>query len=192
MRKIFLVLVLACLGMCPASAQQTPPQAAPGTGTAGQALPSDAATRDQVLKLLEVQQVRRNITIMLEGMKSQMNSSAEQAFRQKVPNPTSQQLQRLHGFTDDIFSEISVDDLIDSIIPVYQRHLTRTDVDGIVAFYSSAIGQKILREQPAMMRESMQAAGAVQQQKMGALTKKLDERIKQMADEENNPAPDTK
>jgi len=45
--------------------------------------------------------------------------------------------------------------MLDDMIPVYQRHLTKQDVDSMLAFYNTPTGQKLLREQPAMMAEGM-------------------------------------
>lgn len=49
-----------------------------------------------------------------------------------------------------------VEDVIDKIIPVYQRHFTREDIDGLIKFYRTPLGQKVVREMPAVMHESMQ------------------------------------
>jgi hypothetical protein len=43
------------------------------------------------------------------------------------------------------------------MIPIYQRHFSKTDVNSMTSFYSSPTGQKFLREMPAVMAESMQA-----------------------------------
>jgi hypothetical protein len=66
--------------------------------------------------------------------------------------------------------------------------LTRSDVRALLAFYSSPPGQKILREQPAMIRESMQATGAGQQKKMEAVLAKMDLRMQQLIEQEQGKA----
>jgi len=43
------------------------------------------------------------------------------------------------------------------VVPVYQKHLSKGDVDDMVVFYSTPTGKKIMREMPAMMTEGMQA-----------------------------------
>ncbi len=189
MRKLTLLLLILFAGVLSLSAQQSLAEAAARSKAGSQALPQDAPAREQVLKLLDLLQVRKNVEIMFAGIKEQARNGAEQGFRSKVPNPTPQQTQQLHALVDDMFSEMSVDEVIEIIVPVYQRHLTKSDIDGIIGFYTSAVGQKLLREQPAMMQESMQAAGARQQQKMEALLKKLDSRINQMVEENSQPAP---
>ena len=49
-----------------------------------------------------------------------------------------------------------MDEMMDAMIPAYQKHLTRGDIDNIVAFYSTPTGAKVLREMPAMLAEAMQ------------------------------------
>jgi uncharacterized protein len=66
------------------------------------------------------------------------------------------------------------------MIPVYQKHLTKGDVEAMGAFYASPTGQKLLREMPAMTAESMQAAGPRIQQMM----ENVMDRVEQMAKED--------
>ena len=105
---------------------------------------------------------------------------------EKVPNPSPEQLKSLHAIVDDVFGEISLEDIIKDVVPVYQRHLTKTDVSALVTFYSSPVGQKVLREQSAMVRESMEATAAGQQRKMESLMARLELRVQQLALEEQN------
>jgi hypothetical protein len=218
MRK-FAFLCLVILASLPVVAQQspatTPAQSQPadqkskGTrgGDAGigtilgttapppqiltRALPADAPTRDQVMTLLELLQVRKNMAAVMGSMKQIMRDAAEQSFRERVPNPTPKQLAALHGMFDDIIDAMSVDDLISAIIPIYQRHLTKTDIEELIRFYSSPVGQKLLREQPQIIQESMQAGVAVQQARMDEIKAKIAQRAQEMreASEDAIPAP---
>jgi len=43
------------------------------------------------------------------------------------------------------------------IIPIYQRHLTHSEIRSILDFYGSPVGHKLLQNTPVMMGESMQA-----------------------------------
>jgi hypothetical protein len=180
MRKFMLMLaVLICLTF-PLSAQQSVAEMAAQAKASKQALPANAPSREQVLKFFDVLQVRRNMQLVIEGMKEQMKNGAEQGFRHKLPDATPEQIQQMQAMVEDSFSEISFDELINAIVPVYQRHLSKNDIDSILAFYASPAGQKLLGEQPAIMRESMEVAGAVQQKKMETILRKLDERMDQM------------
>jgi hypothetical protein len=63
----------------------------------------------------------------------------------------------MDSFMDEFTKTLDVSGMLGDFIPIYQRHLTRQDVQAMLAFYDSPTGQKILREQPAMMAEGMQA-----------------------------------
>lgn len=189
---------LVCIA--PAIAQQptappakTPtPQASGAPGAAKKrGAENPAATKPtdaQVRKLLELLRVRDDLQATLDSMRLHMQREAEQVFRDKFPNPSPQQLQSVKSIVDDSFQEVSLDDLIQDLVPVYQRHLTRSDVQALVAFYSSAPGQKILREQPAMIKESMQATGSNQQKRMEAVLARMELRMQQFVEQEQNKA----
>jgi len=58
----------------------------------------------------------------------------------------------------DLIQGMPVDDLIQAMIPAYQKHFTRSDIQAMNAFYSSPVGQKVLEELPAVTQEGAQAA----------------------------------
>jgi uncharacterized protein len=176
----------------PAKAQSAP--AATGNQSAPQvAATSDKPTAAQVLRLLQLLRVRDELRATLDTMKQQMKGEAEQMFRDKIPNPTAEQLKSVNGILDQSFAELSLDDLINDLVPIYQRHLSRSDVQALVAFYTSPPGQKILREQPAILRESMQAAGNGQQKRMEVMLAKVEVRMQQLIDQEQGkPGPEKK
>jgi hypothetical protein len=140
------------------------------------------------MKLLDLLQVRDSLQVTLDAVRKQMRTSAEDQFREKILKPSPEQLKAIQGIVDDAFGAISVDDMIKDVVPVYQKHLTRSDVRALVAFYSSPPGQKILREQPAMIRESMQATGAGQQKRMEAMIAQVDLQVQQLIEQEQGKA----
>jgi hypothetical protein len=179
-RSIFILIAAIFCGTLSLNAQQSVAEIAAQAKASKQALPADAPSREQILKFFDVLQVRQNMQVAMDGMKEQMKSGAEQGFRHKLPDATAEQIHQMQAMVDDAFSEISYDELLESMVPVYQRHLSKSDIDGILAFYASPAGLKLLHEQPAIMRESMEAAGTVEQKRMDGILKKLDTRMDQM------------
>ena len=167
-----------------AQQSQAPAKSASKAQTARPAAIDGPPSAEQVMELLELLQVRDSLQVTLDAVKKQMRNSAEDQFREKILNPSPEQLKSVQAIVDDAFGDLSADDMIKDVVPVYQKHLTRSDVRALVAFYSSPAGQKILREQPAMIRESMQAAGASQQKKMEKVLAKLDLRVQQLIEQE--------
>ncbi len=189
MRRVVLLAFLALFSL-PLCAQQSVAEIA-AQAKAARALPANAPTRDQVLTLFDLLQVRKNMATMMDSMKKVAQEAAEQNFRQRVPDATPKQLELMNKMIDDMFGEMHVDEFVDVSISIYQNHLTKSDIDEIIKFYSSPVGQKLLREQPQMMQESMKAAGEIQQKRMESISQKMDQRMQELVDasQEKSPAP---
>jgi hypothetical protein len=65
------------------------------------------------------------------------------------------------------------------MIPIYQRHFSKTDIDAMSVFYASPTGQKMMREMPALTSESMQVSYARMQKQMDAMTKQAEKIVKE-------------
>lgn len=50
----------------------------------------------------------------------------------------------------------SMDELVDMLTPVYEKHLTNADLKKVIEFYQTPIGVKFAQKSPAIMQESMQ------------------------------------
>jgi len=184
MRRIALILSMIILSAIPACAQAAPGSTPSKTSGPRPAVTDGPPTAAQVMKLLDLLQVRDSLQVTLDAVRKQLRTNAEDQFRDKILKPSPEQLKAIRGIVDDAFGAISADTMIQDVVPVYQKHLTRSDVRALVAFYSSPPGQKILREQPAMIRESMQAAGAGQQKRMEAVIAEVDVRVQQLIEQE--------
>jgi len=182
MRKTIVLLAMVAMAS-PLFGQQSLAEAAAAAKTARGHQAADTPTHDQVVKLLDLLQVRKNMAVMLDGMKQAMKEGAEQGFRERVPNPTTQQLEALHGMVDDMLADLPLDEMVEAIVPIYQRHLSKSDIDEMVRFYSGTVGQKLLREQGSMLRESMEAGAQIQQKRMDQMLSKIRERVDRMMEE---------
>ncbi|HST79790.1 MAG TPA: DUF2059 domain-containing protein, partial [Verrucomicrobiae bacterium] len=148
------------------------------------AVQSEKASEAQILKLLDMLQIRDNLQITLNAMKTQMQHGSEEMLREKIARPTDEQIKSVDKIVDEEFAKISMDDLVRDVVPIYQRHLTRSDVAALIAFYSSPVGQKLRREQPDMMKESMEATSAGQREKMEQLLARVEIRLEQFIETE--------
>jgi len=63
-------------------------------------------------------------------------------------------------FWDEFMSEIKPDELIDLIIPLYQKYYTDEDIDNMIIFYNSSTGKKAISVMPQLMQESMKIGQA--------------------------------
>jgi hypothetical protein len=132
-----------------------------------------APTREEVMKFLEVTQAKSRVAQMLEGMSKQARLGAERGCKQKMPDATPEQLARVDAIADSIFKEFSPDELIEAIVPIYQRHLSKSNIDAILAFYASPAGQTLLRETPAILASPWRQGARSAARKWGASTSGL-------------------
>jgi uncharacterized protein len=149
--------------------------------------PDTPATRQDVLQLFSVMQINQQMHTMMDAMMKQQKSLVHDTARRKNPSITQQELNRLDRMMDETVKDFPVEGMLDDMVPVYQKHLSKTDVAAMGTFYSSATGQKLLREMPAMTSEAMQAAYGRLQKQMEIMTERIDEAIKE--NEQQKPAP---
>jgi hypothetical protein len=146
---------------------------------------SDAApsvpSKEEVLKFMEVLRIRPQLTQYFDVLAKQAKEGADEAFQQKVPDATPAQLAEVDKFAENLFKDMPIDEMVNAMIPIYQKHLTKEDLDGILAFYASPVGLKLQREQPAMTQEGMQAGGEIGRRRLGAMMQQMDDFITKMA-----------
>ena len=58
-------------------------------------------------------------------------------------------------FWSDFMKEVHTDELVDLIVPVYDRNLTHDDVKELIRFYESPTGKKFVSVLPKITQESM-------------------------------------
>jgi len=197
MRKsiaLFIVLlaavpVLAQQGVAEA-AKQTKRNAQKKTG-ATKALPADAPTRQEVLKLFDMLQISKTMEMAIQAAKQQSNEMAEELIEEKAPTATPEQKQQIRQMVTEEMTQAlgpqAIREMMEATVPVYQRHLSKSDLQAMMAFYSSPVGQKVLREQPAMMQESMKAAAGIQERIARGVFLKIDERMEEMMHSDKQP-----
>jgi hypothetical protein len=140
------------------------------------------ASREDVVKLFNTMNIHEQMRLVMESVLKQQRAMVHDSLKKRTPQITDEELARLDQLTTDVMKDMPTDTLLDDMIPVYQKHLTRSDVDAMNTFYASPTGQKLMREMPAMTAESMQAAAP----HMQAMMDKIMDRAEQMAREERD------
>jgi uncharacterized protein len=149
------------------------------------------ATREDVLKLFDVMNIRDQMRMVMESVAKQQRTMIHDAMRKRSPQISEEELAHMDQGTSDLMKDLPIDGMIDDMVPVYQKHLTRHDVEAMSAFYSSATGQKLLREMPAMTTESMQAAAPRIQAMMDKVMDRAEKMTKDERDKKTQPKPTT-
>lgn len=100
--------------------------------------PSEA----QVRELMQVMNVPGQFTVMNNQMAAMM----------------SQQLPCVPAtFWQTYIDKNGVEQLTTAMIPAYQHHFTADEVAGLIKFYRTPLGQKLVAEMPATMAEAAQS-----------------------------------
>jgi len=183
--SFFAVLFVALLLPGPSEAQTS--EKTQETVGSSQSLPPGAASRNEIEQLF----VAMDLHKQMEGYLQAFENSFLQSMEAQMTGITQKQKEELsklsHQLFDKFMDKEGVDQLLEDMIAVYQRHLTQSDVKAIVAFYSSPAGKKLLHEQPLMVQESMPVVMASSQKRMEEIKKQMnfDERIRQIVSEKD-------
>ena len=119
---------------------------------------TDPATRDDIILYLRTMRshdlVKKMMEVQSESMQKLMH---DQILQDKGTLPPDFD-KRMKKAMSDLVKNMPVDDIIQAMIPAYQDHFTRGDIQAMNTFYSSPVGQKVLEELPAVNQECMKAA----------------------------------
>jgi hypothetical protein len=87
---------------------------------------------------------------------------------------------KIDAMMSEMLDRMPMDEMMQAMIPAYQKHLTRGDIDNLVAFYSTPTGAKLLRDLPAIMAESMQDMMPIMTKYMETVQKRVQEETDEM------------
>jgi len=153
------------------------------TGVAQQSAADAPATKEDVQRYLDVMHSREMMTQMVEAMSKPIHQMIhEQYLKDKDKLPADFEA-RMNKCMDDSLKSFPWDEVLQAMVPVYQKHLTKGDIDAIVAFYSAPTGQKLLKEMPVMMGEAMQAMMPILRKQTDAMKEQVQQQTAQMLKE---------
>jgi hypothetical protein len=175
MKKVCLILAISFILCVPAMAQQNPADA--------------PATQADVEKYLETMHSREMMNQMIEAMAKPMQQVVhEQYLKHKDVLPLDYET-KVNKMMQDMLAEMPWEEMIQAMVPAYQKHFTKGDLDALTAFYSSPTGQKVLHEMPGLMADSMQVMMPLMQQHIEKVTGRLREEETAMLKEAEKTPP---
>jgi len=154
------------------------------TVTLAQQSPKDApASKEDVQRYLDAMHSRELMSQMVDAMIKPMHQMLhEQYLKDKDKLPADFE-PRMNKLVDDYMKSFPWDEMLQSMVPVYQKHFTKGDIDAIVAFYSAPTGQKLLKEMPEIMAESMQTMMPLLQKQMASMQERVEQEVAAMLKE---------
>jgi len=149
---------------------------------------AEPASREDVQNLFAVLNLDRMMKVTMQAAAEQVKTNLPEIMKQQnIEIPKDQ----LDAMTEDMFHDYPMKEVLDSMVPVYQKHLNKADVANIVAFYQSPTGQKMLNEMPEMSKEAMQAANPVMKEWMSSLMQRMQDKARSLARQNASRKPET-
>jgi uncharacterized protein len=144
------------------------------------------ASKEDVENYLQVMHSHEMMANMVNAMTKPMHQMAhEQCLKDKDQLPSDCEA-RMNQYMDSMMKEMPWDEIMDSMVPVYQKHFTKGDLEALTAFYSSPTGQKVLKEMPGIMADAMQSMMPVMQKSIDRMTGRMQDQIAQMKKQSAN------
>lgn len=125
---------------------------------AADAAPSDASLR----QLLEVTESRKLFDSSMQQVDAMMQSAMQQQLEGMQINATEQQA--IDDFRGKVLAmlkqEMGWETLEPAVLDIYRKSFTQKEIDGLLVFYRSEVGQATIRKMPLVMQGSMQMVQA--------------------------------
>ena len=129
-------------------------------------IPSDQQpTTEQLSKLFEVMRIKQQMQSMRQMVPSMVQEQIQAAVKQTEAGLpagsklTAEQRERMQAIMSKYVGKsmdlYPADEMLTDMTAIYQRHLSKDDVDGLIVFYSSPAGQHLLNAQPVIAQEFM-------------------------------------
>ena len=110
----------------------------------------EVATVAQIMHLMDLVGTRELMTQMLQSFLDEQIAELKQLPGDAPPK-----------FWDDVAADarasMNVDEMLGLMVPIYQKHFTASEIQGIIAFYESPTGHKLAAELPQVQAEAMEA-----------------------------------
>lgn len=137
------------------------------------------ATREDIENYLAVMHSHEMMQQMADAMSKPMHKMVHDLYikdKDKLPADFEEKELKI---IDDMYRNMPFDDMMQSMVPVYQKHFTKGDVNALIAFYSSPTGQKMVREMPAIMSEAMEQAMPIMEKYLQNMQQQVQEAFAQ-------------
>lgn len=137
--KLRIVLAGMLLGLLPAPllAQATPQQKI------------EPAKQADIRRLLDLMGTKKLMEQMMSMMHEQIRSSLTRSLPQ---NERGRKM--LDAFFQKFRTKFNPELVIENVVPIYDKYLSAEDVKGLVQFYESPLGQRMIKVLPEITREA--------------------------------------
>jgi uncharacterized protein len=148
------------------------------------------ASKEDVQRYLDATRARDMMKPMVVAMEKPMHQMVHDELLKDGDKLPPDFEARMNKLIDQMMNDLPFDEMINAMIPTYQKHFTKGDMDALTAFYSSPTGQKVLHEMPGIMADSMQSMQPIMSRAMDKMNGRFQEKMAQLIKESGDqPAP---
>jgi uncharacterized protein len=174
MKKTFVAIGLCFLLCAPAFCQQN--------------VADQPATQADVEKYMDAVHSREMMSQMIAAMSKPMHNFVHQEYLKNQDKLPADFEARMSKTMDDMLRDFPWDEILKATLPAYQKHFTKGDMEALTAFYSTPTGQKILREMPALLADSMEIMMPILRKHMDVVSGRLQKEMEAMVKDPPKPS----
>jgi len=115
----------------------------------------DPSKEADIRRLMSLTNFEALIRQTMNGMEGNIKTSMTNALP-----PGNYRDKLVDLFVKKFHSNLRTNELADRAIPVYDRHYSSSEIKELIRFYETPVGQKLLKELPAVSAELQQAGSA--------------------------------
>jgi uncharacterized protein len=173
MKKVLNALVL-CLVLC-----------APGLAQNAADQPATKADVDRYLDAVHSHEMMDQMVVAMSKPIQKMLHEQYEKNKDKLPADFEA---RTSKEMEDMLKDIPWEDMLQAMVPAYQKHFTKGDMDALTAFYSSPAGQKVMREMPGLMADSMEIMMPIISKHVEKVARRMQDEVLASVKESEKPA----
>jgi hypothetical protein len=180
------LLIIPAAAFCQQAANTDAPMAAQAPVIA----PENQPTDEQLSRLFEVMRTKEQMASVMKTLPAMMQQQVTSQIKTMTSKATQgttitpEQQEALDKFTrkymDKAVGLYPAEEMIADMSTIYKRHLSREDVDALIAFYTSPAGQHLLELTPAVMKEYLPMVMGRMQERSKALTEDMTRDLKEI------------
>jgi hypothetical protein len=122
--------------------------------------PAQAVRKQLAEELLVLTETDKNLESTFEMVKQmQMDQLKNIPLPKELSEEDSQKIASMQEkIVDILVEEMGWDKIKEDIIDIYVDVFTKEELEGIIAFYKTPFGQKLIKKQPELLQKSMEIA----------------------------------
>ena len=96
------------------------------------------------------------IFFKVSGVETTYKSAISSMMDMMAKNMNITDIEMIKELKDEMSTDENIAEILNEMRIIYKKHFSQADIKGLIKFYESPIGKKLVKEQPSLMSESME------------------------------------